>query len=112
MTEPRTAAGRALLRDTADKRLWVGPFDTVLDAIFAIEAEAEAEADALAATPPASAQRDAVVEAARHEPIVFAPATDQITMRCTCGALNTAVREGGYMAHVLDALRAAEARDE
>ncbi len=56
MSEPRTAAGRALLRDTADKRLWVGPFDTVLDAILAIEAEA--------ATPPASAKRDAVVQVA------------------------------------------------
>jgi hypothetical protein len=209
MSDPRTAAGRALLAWSESD---VRPLDefgypTVLEAIFAIEAEASAHADAQTslarldlaeaqaapdaldantltdllidilssaeyekmdaegraakalhmewhetqdryvttgktirtpATPPASAERDAVVaaaalergevwrrrELARHQPIVFAPATDEITLRCTCGALVNAVPEGEYMDHVIarlraqaysmqsDALRAAEARDE
>jgi hypothetical protein len=135
MSEPRTAAGRALLRDTADKRLWVGPFDTVLDAILAIEAEAATppasaehrhqsftERDAcpecmtimeqgktkqydsmedlfadMEATPPASAERDAVVEVRRI-------LTDNFG--------HYGYDPQGLAEWIVDALRAAEARDE
>ncbi len=96
MSEPRTAAGRALLRDTADKRLWVGPFDTVLDAILAIEAEA--------VTPPASAEREADAAMLVDD---FLGSLDTSHMSSDQRDAFAAARK-----RLVSNLRAAEARDE
>ena len=44
-----------------------------------------------------------MVDLTAHEPFVFAPATDDITIRCKCGQPPEGMREGEFMEHLLDA---------